>query len=70
MRDLAWSPDGTLFALWVGDRIDIVGADGADRETDAEDAVGGPAWAPDSEGFTYSRYVDSTGQTELGWVDV
>ena len=48
VRDVAWSPDGELLALWVGDRIDLVTADGAERETVGEEAAGGAAWAPDA----------------------
>ena len=55
VRDVAWSPDGELLALWVGDRIDLVTADGAERATIGENAVGGAAWAPNAESFIYSR---------------
>ncbi len=51
VRDVAWSPDGELLALWVGDRIDLATADGAERETVGEAAAGGAAWAPDANEF-------------------
>src|SRR5262249_38487757 len=55
VRELAWSPDGELLALWVENRIDLAAVDGSTRETAVGDAVGEPAWAPDSQSFVYTR---------------
>jgi Tol biopolymer transport system component len=65
VRDVAWSPDGKLLALWVGDHIDLASADGAKRERVGEQAVGGAAWAPDADEFVYSRNAPAVDATVL-----
>lgn len=55
VRDVAWSPDGAWFALWLGDRLDIVGVDGSEREPFDDGVRGGVAWAPDGSSLVYPR---------------
>ena len=57
VRDAAWSPDGAWFALWLGDRLDTVGADGSEREPFDDGVRGGVAWAPDGGSLVYPRQV-------------
>ena len=55
VRDVAWSPDGDLLALWVGAHIELATTDGELRAAVGESAVGGAAWSPDARSLVYSR---------------